>query len=378
MAPEGKIILSGDVSAIAVPDVLSFISMIRSSGELVFRQGDLAQNLHWKEGELVFAHSNSKEHSLGEFLLRNGKVTPEQLEESRKHLEPGVRHGKLLVQLGFLSPKDLWWGVKEQVLEIVFSLFSWNEGKFEFFANEEEIGERITLTLSTSTIIMEGIRRLDESERIAEKITSNEMIFYKLPVSEGEVEALELSTSDRRIYDAIDGEKTITELVRAAGDRTEFDVKQLLYQMMSARLVEEVPSEETFRPVFLDVEDSPELLRIISTYNDMFAHLFSTLLETVGEDEAREIFTAATMSAENDELWEGVFFDQFGRFDENMLVANISELPFEKRKSALDEGLNNLLSIQLFEVSQHLPTDKKNEIFRFISDQKAELEKAVS
>ncbi|MDX1584002.1 MAG: DUF4388 domain-containing protein [Thermoanaerobaculia bacterium] len=378
MAEKEKVALSGDLEVISVPDVLSFISMIRSTGDLVFRKGDIQQNVHWKDGEMVFAHSNSQEHSLGEFLLRNGKITKEQLDDSRKHLEPGVRHGKLLVQLGYLSPKDLWWGVKEQVLEIIFSMFSWNEGDFEFIASEAELGERITLTLNTSTIIMEGIRRLDESERISEKITGNDMVFYKLPVTDDEIESLGLSESDRRIYEEIDGEKTITDLVRAAGDRTEFEVKQLLYQMLSARLIDEMPSEETFRPVFLDVEDSPELLRIISTYNDMFAHLFSTLLETVGEDEAREIFTAATISAENDELWEGVFFDQFGRFDENMLVANISELPFEKRKSALDEGLNNLLSIQLFEVSQHLPTDKKNEIFQFISDQKAELEKAVS
>lgn len=378
MADEDTVILSGNVAAITVPDVLSFISMIRASGVLVFRLGELERDLHWKDGEMVFATSSSPEHSLGEFLLRNGKITREQLEESRQQLQPGVRHGKLLVQLGFLSPKDLWWGVKEQVLEIVFSLFSWSDGRFEFRLEVTDLSERIVLNLNTSTIIMEGIRRLDEAERIKEKITSNEMIFYKLPVTEDEVESLELSESQRRVYDSIDGEKDITELVRSSGEITEFDVKQLLYQMLSARLIDEMPSEETFRPVFLDVEDSPELLRIISTYNDMFAHLFSTLLETVGEDQAREIFTAATMNADNDELWEGVFFDQFGRFDENMLVANISELPFEERKSALDEGLNNLLSIQLFEVSQHLPPDKKSEIFKFISDQKADLERAVS
>ena len=94
-----------------------------------------------------------------------------------------------------------------------------------------------------------------------------------------------------------------------------------------------------------------------------------------GEIQAREIFVAALQNADSNELWTGVFFDQYGRFDENMLIANISELPFEERKAVLDEGLNTLLSIQLFEVSQHLPPAGKVEIFRFISDQKAQLEK---
>jgi hypothetical protein len=378
MSEKIPVVLEGELSAITMPDVLSFLSMIRVTGQLVATREDLVRTIHWKDGEIIFASSNSAEHSLGEFLLRNGKITREQLESSRKQLQPGVRHGKFLVKLGYLSPKDLWWGVKEQVLEVIFSLFAWSSGRFRLLRTDEEIAERITLTLNTSTIIMEGIRRLDETARIREKITSPEMVFYRLPVEDDEIDSLGLSEQEKRVYHAIDGERTITDLVRVTGELTEFEVNQLLYQMVSARLIEEMPSSDTFRPVFLDVEDSPELLRIISTYNEMFAHLYSTLFSTVGEDEARDIFTAATMSAENDELWEGVFFDQFGRFDENMLVANISELSYEERKSALDEGLNNLLSIQLFEVSQHLPPDKKSEIFKFISDQKAELERAVS
>ena len=32
----------------------------------------------WKDGDIVFATSNSPEHSLGQFLLRNGKITLQQ------------------------------------------------------------------------------------------------------------------------------------------------------------------------------------------------------------------------------------------------------------------------------------------------------------
>jgi len=144
-----------------------------------------------------------------------------------------------------------------------------------------------------------------------------------------------------------------------------------------ARLIESAPEEKNSRPVFLDVEDSPELLKVISTYNDMFGRLYAALMSAVGEEQARDIFMAALQQAESDELWAGVFFDQFGRFDENMLIANISELPFERRKAVLDEGLNTLLSVQLFEVSQHLDSASKVDVFRFISDQKAALERVV-
>ena len=373
-----KAILQGDLSKIQLPDVLSFVAMIRESGKLVLRRVELERTIHWNSGEIVFASSNSPEHSLGQFLLRNGKISQEQYEESKRRVTPQLRHGKILVQMGALSPKDLWWGVKNQVLEILYSLFGWKDGEFAFYDSADELAhERIMLHLNTSSVIMEGIRRLDESARIREKIPNLDIVFAKIPGAAPDFRALDLNDAEIAIYQDIDGIRNVRELT-GRSDLTQFEVARILFQLLSARLIEALPEEKTFRPVFLDVEDSPELLKIISTYNDMFGRLFETLEKSVGEEQARDIFMSILQSAETDELWAGVFFDQYGRFDENMLIANISELPFERRKAVLDEGLNTLLSVQLFEVSQHLDQPGKVEVFRFISDQKASLEKATA
>ncbi len=369
-------ILQGDLSRVQLPDVLSFVSMIRRSGKLVLRSGTMERTLVWKDGDIVFATSNSPEDSLGLFLLRNGKITLQQYEESKRRVTPQLRHGKLLVQMGAISPKDLWWGVKNQALDIIYSLFHWQSGSFEFVESMEEISsEKIVLSLNTSSVIMEGIRRLDESARIREKIPNLDLVFMKVPGVTPDFDELEMSDSEVAVYNDIDGMRSVRDLIATASDLTEFDVTRILFQLVSARLIEPAPEEKSFRPVFLDVEDSPELLKVISTYNDMFGRLYDALQSAVGEEQARDIFMTALQQAEGDELWSGVFFDQYGRFDENMLIANISELPFERRKAALDEGLNTLLSVQLFEVSQHLDAAGKVDVFRFISDQKASLER---
>jgi Domain of unknown function (DUF4388) len=372
-----KPILQGDLSRIQLPDILSFIAMIRRSGKLALREGQLDRTILWKDGDIVFAASNSPEHSLGQFLLRNGKITPEQYEESKRRVTPQMRHGKVLVQMGAISPKDLWWGVKNQVLEIIYSMFGWKGGDFAFYESAEELShERIVLQINTSSVIMEGIRRLDESARIREKIPNLDVIFTKVHGTAPDFRELDMSGAEIDIYNNIDGRLTVRELT-GRSELTEFEVTRILFQLLSARLIEIAPEEKAFRPVFLDVEDSPELLKVISTYNDMFGRLFDALHKSVGEDQARDIFMTVLQNAETDDLWSGVFFDQFGRFDENMLIANISELPFERRKAVLDEGLNTLLSVQLFEVSQHLDSAGKVDVFRFISDQKASLERAA-
>jgi len=368
-------ILQGDLARIQLPDVLSFISMIRGTGKLALRRNHLERSVHWKEGEIIFASSNSPEHSLGQFLLRNGKITAAQYEESKRRVTANTRHGKLLVQMGAISPKDLWWGVKNQALEILYSLFGWKDGTFVFSDGVDELAnERIVLSINTAGMIMEGIRRLDESARIREKVPNLDVVFMKVPETVPNFRELDMSDHEVEVYNNIDGMLSVRALI-GKSELTEFEVTRILFHLVSARLIEPAPEEKASRPVFLDVEDSPELLKVISAYNDMFGRLYAALMNAVGEEQARDILMTALQQAESDELWSGVFFDQYGRFDENMLIANISELPFERRKAVLDEGLNTLLSVQLFEVSQHLDSASKVDMFRFISDQKANLER---
>ncbi len=370
-------ILEGDLEHIQLPDVFSFIAMIRGTGKLALRRDKLERMIIWKDGDIVFAQSNSPEHSLGQFLLRNGKITQQQFDESRKKITSTMRHGKVLVQMGAISPKDLWSGVKNQALEIIYSLFHWKVGRFGFYsAGEETLSERIALKLNASAVIMEGVRRIDEAIRIRERITSLDLIFAKVAGSDPDFTELEMNGAEIDIYNMIDGKLTVRDLI-GKSELTEFEVTRILFQLLSARLIEQAPEEKAVRAVFLDVEDSPELLKIVAAYNAMFARLFAALGKAMGEEQARDIFMTTLQNAETDELWAGVFFDQFGRFDENMLIANISELPLERRKSVLDEGLNTLLSVQLFEVSQHLDAAGKVDVFRFISDQKAALEKTA-
>jgi hypothetical protein len=370
-----KSILEGDLARVQVPDLFTFLAMIRVTGKLVVRQAQMERTIHWKEGEVVFATSNSPEHTLGQFLLRNGKITQEQYDESTKRVGPAMRHGKVLVQMGAISPNDLWWGVKNQTLDIIYSLFTWTGGSFTFAetGGEETVNERIVLQVTASNLVMEGIRRLDETARIREKILSLDMVFEKVPGAIPDFESLEMSENEIATYNNIDGARTIRELI-GKSELTEFEVTRILFQLLMARLIEQAPEEEVSRAVFLDVEDEPELLRIVTTYNNMFAMLYESLADAAGVEGARGLFMEALESTASGELWTGVSFDQDGRFDENMLIGNISELPFERRKGALEDGLNTLLSVQLFEVSQHLDAAGQSDVFQFISAQKALLE----
>ena len=57
-------------------------------------------------------------------------------------------------------------GVTEQVQEIVYSLFLWEDGAYEFVEGDLPSREVILLRMPTEDILMEGIRRVLRWSRI--------------------------------------------------------------------------------------------------------------------------------------------------------------------------------------------------------------------
>ena len=70
------------------------------------------------------------------------------------------------MELGYLTPKDLFWGVKYQVKEIIYSLFQLEDGECEFIEGDVPTDEVITLKMSMGNLIHEGVKRIDNWTRI--------------------------------------------------------------------------------------------------------------------------------------------------------------------------------------------------------------------
>src|SRR5213592_33763 len=92
----GKTILSGDLGAINLADIFNLLGMSKKSGVLKLTRGAETRSLHWEQGEIVFARSNSVRDSLGNFLVRKGIITLEQNAVSAPKIDETTRHGKVL------------------------------------------------------------------------------------------------------------------------------------------------------------------------------------------------------------------------------------------------------------------------------------------
>jgi Domain of unknown function (DUF4388) len=170
--------LRGDLRTMALPDVLQWIAAGRKTGTLHVERRSVQKRIILREGNIFSSWSNDPRESLGQFLIRLRLLTEEQLFKALLEQEDkGRLLGSLLVAEGVLTEDDLKRALKAKAEETIFDLFLWPSGQFEF--HEGEIPDNILITFETpvTPVILEGIRRVDEWQRIKAVFPSMETTF---------------------------------------------------------------------------------------------------------------------------------------------------------------------------------------------------------
>lgn len=228
-------VLSGDLRAFPLADILLMLNNNRKTGALRCRQAQVEKTIEYENGEIVFARSSLPEDRLGPYLVSRGRITQEQLDKAAAALPPGERLGKVLIQMGLLEAQDLFAVVRGQIKEVIYSLFHWKEGRFEF-AEGDVARNKITMDTSVMNVIMEGTRRLDEWSRIKEKIHSDGVILTPIRSLEEATRSVKLSDFEKMVMSLVDGRRTVKEVVALAGS-ADFETWQALYSLLSAGMI---------------------------------------------------------------------------------------------------------------------------------------------
>ena len=160
-----------DLATTPFPLLLAYHFHRHSTGTLALSAGLHKKRIYFKDGSAVFAGSNDRNDRLGEMLLRRGLLGLPDFLSSSADMVPGKRFGTLLVERGLLSPNQLVWAVKEQVMEIIFSLFPLAAGTSQLEEGPAGDGEIITLNINTPELIRRGVARMDNATWALETFT---------------------------------------------------------------------------------------------------------------------------------------------------------------------------------------------------------------
>jgi len=225
------------------PQILVDLHRNRKTGTLTVNTAALTKKVYVEKGNVVFASSTDEDERLGETLIKLGKITFEQYDRSVELLkETGKRQGTILVELGYLTPKDLVLGVKSQVREIIFSLFQIEDAEYEFDEGQLPSREVITLQMSMGNLIYEGMKRIKNFVRIKREMPDMNAVLKLNEDPMSVFQDIVFSLRDKAMLAMIDGTKTVKELIDGTSVAT-FEAMKTLYVLYVIRFIEEQKNE---------------------------------------------------------------------------------------------------------------------------------------
>jgi hypothetical protein len=354
--------LKGQISDLPVPEILQHLRLSRATGILTLVSGGARKALYLNEGRVVFASSNLPNDRLGELLIREGKITVEEYEASIRALSKGKRQGKVLVEMGALTPKDLWEGVQLQVKEIVYSIFPWEEGTFHFEESSLPEKERITVDLDIVDLILVGIRRVPSSGGIQARFPEPDLVLEI--VSTNSATAVELY--EQHVRQMVDGERSVLDICRESeiGDN---ETLKVLYALLASGLAR--VKGKKVRPLDQDFVPADTLVSVIDSFNQMYGYIFRYMVREVGPiaENVLEKYLGGLRETRKD-VFAGARLQKDGTLEPAGLERNLNKLAEDQRRGALVDALNELLYAELLAVKRTLGADHEASIVRAFRD----------
>jgi len=148
-------------------DLLQWCGTTLKTGTLRLHRGPIEKQFHFKNGRLLASRSSSPRESLGQFLIRAGHVSEEELFKALIEQDRTDRPlGQILVGEGVILPDALEQLLQLKTAEAIYDCFLWDDGDFSFEDGEARDAVPIALPLDLTGVILEGTRRTDEWRRI--------------------------------------------------------------------------------------------------------------------------------------------------------------------------------------------------------------------
>jgi len=179
-------------------------------------RGKTIKAIFFDNGAPVFAISNLSPDQLEHKLVKDGIATFDQINQAKTMAGKANKIGTMLVQMGVMPESEMKKIIRSQVMEIILSLFEWNEGEYAF---DERIraSHEVTLDISAADVILEGARHAASLHQISEAIAPSESMIVRPKINGARLDTGRLMPIESYILSRIDNATAVSEVGAISG-----------------------------------------------------------------------------------------------------------------------------------------------------------------
>ncbi len=241
--------LKGNLRDFSTTQLLNLINLAKKTGTLFVEGTGQAAQLSFRNGKLIHAQLGQEDGNLTGILHKAGKLTDDQARvlHERATSSSDKELGLLLINAGYVSQTDILLSIRAHVLDIVYRLITWGEGVFHFDQNVVPSDDKITVPIELENVIIEGARRMRQSERLAEELPSLDMALKFTEHPNVNIRDMKLSVEEWRVVSFINPKNSMKAIAKA-NSLNDLEIRRIVYGLLQAGLVEVIRPQGAPRP----------------------------------------------------------------------------------------------------------------------------------
>ena len=269
--------LKGNIETFYLSSILQLLAQDKKTGILTIGEQDRIVRVYIKNGNIIYAVGTQKEVRLGYLLRTKGIISAEELQKALALAKQrNEKLGKILVEKGYISSETLKKFIHQQVRDILYDLFLWKQGDFEYVDQDFSLDQEFATELNHMEVILEGTRRVDEWSILKKNIPDKQMVFKINRSVEEQRDTVNLTANEWRIISLINGKRTVQQVVEDSGN-DEFSVYRVINSLISSGLIEQGAAVAT-----INSEDRSETPSIIQIYHRVLVSILQVTEKAVG------------------------------------------------------------------------------------------------
>ncbi len=245
-----KLNLRGRLGEIQIPALLQLIAPQTRPGSLIIVTRHDEKRFHFRNGRISLASSVSRANrsksgflmnKVGYLLIRQGVITEEQRDQALELCEKdsSKRIGEALIELGALSREDLMEALRDQAESIIFSLFIFPEGHFEFVYEDFPLRPENDLAIEVPKLLEKAAHHEAEWNNIRGGIPSLDTVLDFAENGRKKLSSARMTVHQKLVLSLIDGKRPIKEICVAA-TMLDLEVYKFLYFMVHANILRRI------------------------------------------------------------------------------------------------------------------------------------------
>jgi uncharacterized protein DUF4388/tetratricopeptide repeat protein len=226
----------GNLATMSLTEILQWLGNAGKTGTLSIERNKVVKRILVRDGRVIACASQEPADMLGHFLVSRGRISEETLRQALGLQESQRTHlGRILVAMGALSEDDLRLLLEDKAQETIFGLFDWNDAEFRFAEGETADPNIFAVNMRVDDILLRGAQRWDEIQRFRTVFNDPGIVLRRtarMPPAE-----VFRNRMARRIFESINGERTVAEILLHAHG-SEYLVTKFLFELHRAGVAE--------------------------------------------------------------------------------------------------------------------------------------------